>query len=183
MQAESTESVRAGPLRSFPPVVRADARVLILGSMPGEESLRRGQYYAHPRNAFWFIMGGLFGAGPERPYEERLRYLLDARIALWDVIGQCRREGSLDLAIDPESVVPNDIPWLLERSPGIRGIFLNGGGAEYWFRRCFGGALHEAPFAGRSIRRLPSTSPANARLSPRQKLAIWRRHLLAALRG
>ena len=90
----------------FSPVSRADARVLILGSLPGQASLAARQYYAQPRNAFWPIMGRLFGAGVEVPYEDRLRRLTESGVALWDVCAQ--RVGSLDAKIDALSVVPND---------------------------------------------------------------------------
>src|SRR5258706_793678 len=101
--------------RGFPALARADARVLILGSLPGAESLRQRRYYAQPRNAFWPVMGALFGAGPELPYATRVRRLLDARIAVWDVCARAFRAGSLDAAIDRASVVVNDFAPFLAR--------------------------------------------------------------------
>ena len=99
--------------KGFPPVSRADARVLILGSLPGQVSLARVQYYAQPRNAFWPIMGRLFGAAPELPYEERLERLMARGVALWDVCAEGRRPGSLDQKIDRASVAPNDFAGFL----------------------------------------------------------------------
>ncbi len=166
-----------GEARSFPPIFGPDAQVLILGSMPGIESLRRRQYYAHPRNAFWPIMGALFGAGPELPYARRVARLRAARVAVWDVLARCRRAGSLDTAIAPKSARPNNLESLLRRAPRLRVVFFNGGAAEYWFRRCFGNRLDRPPFAGRRYGRLPSTSPAHAGRSFEEKLAIWRKAL------
>ena len=110
---------------SFAPVARPDARFLILGSLPGEESLRQAQYYAHKRNAFWRIMGELWNFDPALPYAERLEALMLHRIALWDVAGSGFRPGSLDSNLKLER--PNDIPALLARCPGIRRIGCNGG--------------------------------------------------------
>ena len=87
----------------FPPVAGNDATVLILGSMPGKESLKQHQYYAHPQNAFWKIMGELVGAHPDLPYPQRLHALTNARIALWDVLETCERQGSLDSDIQNET--------------------------------------------------------------------------------
>ena len=83
-------------IQSFPYSADKNSQILILGSMPGEESLRQQQYYAHPRNLFWDVMGELFGAGRELPYEERLAVLRENGISLWDVAHTCRRKGSLD---------------------------------------------------------------------------------------
>src|SRR3954462_2146542 len=93
---------------SFPPIESRTARVLVLGSMPGTASLRASQYYAYQHNAFWPIMGGLFGAGPEIPYAKRIAILRRAGLAVWDVLASCAREGSLDADIDEGSIVLND---------------------------------------------------------------------------
>lgn len=157
---------------SFPPRAAASCRVLILGSLPGEESLRRKQYYAHPRNAFWPIMGALAGFDSGLPYEDRLERLNAAGIALWDVVASGRRRGSLDQHIEEET--PNDIPGLLEDCPTIRAIACNGTASHRYLKKYFPG-LWERP--GLHICPLPSTSPAAARLSPAQKSALWREAL------
>ncbi len=99
---------------SFPPVARADARVLILGSLPGQASLAAQEYYAQPQNAFWPLMGDFFGAGRALPYAERLERLQHSKIALWDVCASATRPGSLDQKIDFASVVPNDFARFFE---------------------------------------------------------------------
>lgn len=157
----------------FGPVYAPDARILILGSMPGAESLRRGQYYAHPRNAFWPIMGALVGAGPDIPYAARVERLRARRIALWDVVERCRRSGSLDTSIEADSIRANDIPALLAECPGIHTVFFNGRTAEALFRRHVAPAWPDGPPLER--RYLPSTSPAHAALSFHSKLAAWNR--------
>jgi hypoxanthine-DNA glycosylase len=158
----------------FPPVAGADARVLILGSLPGAMSLARREYYALPRNAFWPIMGRLVGAAPELPYAERLRRLTAHRIALWDVCASAFRPGSLDAAILPGSVVANDFPAFFAAHPGLALICFNGAKAADLFAR-----LAAAPPAiGRA--RLPSTSPAHAGLPFADKLARWRHALAGA---
>lgn len=150
---------------SFPPCLAPDARVLILGSMPGVESLRQAEYYAHPRNAFWPIISELLGRETPAEYEARRRLIRENRLALWDVCGSCEREGSLDQRIrDP---LPNDFASLFAEHPGISFIFFNGAKAEELFRR-----LVPVPQAI-SLMRLPSTSPAHT-LSYAEKLAAWR---------
>lgn len=155
-------------LRSFPPAAAPGARVLILGSMPGVESLRRQQYYAHPRNAFWRIMGILFSFSHELPYEARLEALIANRVALWDSLAGCERSGSLDSNI--REPVPNDISGLLKKYPSIRSIFCNGT-ASYQFLKKFHSSLFEQ--SGLEIRQMPSTSPAAAIYSFEQKLKHW----------
>lgn len=157
----------------FGAVADPDARVLILGSMPGEESLRQGRYYGHPRNAFWGIMGVLFGAGPELPYGARLDRLRARRVALWDVVHQCRRGGSLDASIEEDSVEANDIPGLLGVCPCLRSVVFNGRAAERLYR------VHILPRLGDRAGELhseclPSTSPAHASRSEAEKLRSWR---------
>ncbi|MDT8399356.1 MAG: DNA-deoxyinosine glycosylase [Pseudomonadales bacterium] len=159
------------PLTGFPAVHGLDARILILGSMPGAASLRAGEYYAHPRNAFWPIMGALFGATPMLPYAERIRVLGEAGIVLWDVLQSCVRPGSLDADIESLSVQINDFPALFARHPDIKWVFFNGSAAERYFR---GHVLPKLMHLSLHCRRLPSTSPAHAALSYTQKLAAWR---------
>lgn len=157
--------------RSFPPITAPDAEILILGSMPGQASLAAAAYYAHPRNAFWPIMSRLLGFDPSATYAERVKALQSAKIAVWDVLFTCTRPGSLDSAIDPDSLIANDISGFLRQQPAIKRVFFNGAKAE----SCF--VKHITPtLAAGSItcQRLPSTSPAHAALSLEQKLAAWR---------
>ncbi len=164
---------RTGPLptlRSFESNFRADARVLILGSMPGAASLAAAEYYAHPRNAFWPIMGALFGAGPALPYADRLARLADAGIALWDVIASCTRAGSLDSAIVADSIEVNDFAALFLACPHLHHVFFNGRKAEAAFRRYVRPQV-ELP-AVRFVY-LPSTSPAHAARDLAAKLDAW----------
>lgn len=151
--------------RSFPPIADARARVLVLGTLPGEESLRRGEYYAHPRNLFWPIVFGLFGATPAVDYAERLGFVMARRIALWDVCEIGEREASADSTIRRER--PNAIDRLLDAHPLIRAVAFNGSSAR---------RLHDRHFARRAelaYLALPSTSPAHARLDFAAKLACW----------
>ncbi|HEX5364680.1 MAG TPA: DNA-deoxyinosine glycosylase [Gallionella sp.] len=157
-------------VRSFPPIADEHARILILGSMPGKESLRARQYYAHPRNAFWTILGELTGASPSLPYEARCRMLKSSGIALWDVLASCTRHGSLDADIDPESIHPNDFSAFFETHPLITQVFFNGAMAEQCFRKQVLPQLTHRPLR---LLRLPSTSPANASLRDEQKLQAW----------
>ncbi|MBB5349279.1 DNA-deoxyinosine glycosylase [Desulfoprunum benzoelyticum] len=160
-------------IAGFPPVAAADARLLILGSIPGRASLQHQQYYAHPRNAFWPIIIQVFGAAPDLPYPDKLRLLTDHGIALWDVIGQCRRPTSLDSDIEPVSVQVNDFSRFLAAHRHIATICFNGTTAEATFRRRILPFLdlERQPL---TFHRLPSTSPANAGCSYADKLARWR---------
>jgi hypoxanthine-DNA glycosylase len=140
--------------------------VLVLGTLPGEESLRRQQYYAHPRNLFWPIVFSLFGAPVPESYGERLRFLRECGIALWDVVESGQRIASADATIRVEQ--PNAIPELLNMHPNIRAVAFNGSGAR---------RLHDRHFARRpdlTYLALPSTSPAYASLGFDAKLAQWR---------
>lgn len=159
-------------VHSFAPVVSPASRVLVLGSMPGVASLAAHQYYAHPRNAFWPVMQAVLGVDAAAPYPQRIAQLRDSGVALWDVAGCCVRPGSLDSAIDPASVVPNDLAALLGEAPQIRAIFFNGQSVAQLFRR------HTWPryrdlLAGLTLTVLPSTSPANARLDLQAKIQAW----------
>lgn len=160
-----------GLLKAFPPVAADDARTLVLGSMPGEASLRAGQYYAHPRNAFWFIMAELTGVPAEATYAERLDGLRRAGIALWDVLHACEREGSLDAAIVDATSVPNDFAAFFRAHPGIRRVVFNGAKAEHCFRRQVLASQSLPPDL--TMIRAPSTSPAHAAMTSAEKRRRW----------
>ncbi len=155
--------------KSFEFVARPDAKIVILGSLPGAKSLEKRQYYAKPQNVFWRIMGDLVGAKPEKPYDERLQELIRHRIALWDVCATAEREGSLDSNI--KKVIPNEFKRFFDTHKLVEAIFFNGQPAEKLFRR------HVAPGRPLPCFVLPSTSPAHARMPYEQKLAIWRKRL------
>lgn len=139
--------------------------------MPGAASLEAGEYYAHPRNAFWRIMGEVFGAGPDKPYPQRTRLLKEHGVALWDVLDACVRPGSLDA--DISEAEPNHFEAFFAKHRSIERIAFNGGAAAKFFRRHI-----EAP-TGVSLVQLPSTSPAHASRSFAQKCKAWRSVLLA----
>ena len=137
----------------------------MLGTLPGEESLRRGEYYAHPRNLFWPIIFALFGETPPPAYSDRVRSVGAHNIALWDVCASARRVASADTTIAAEA--PNAIDALLDTHPGIRAVAFNGSAAQ---------RLYDRHFARRPELRylaLPSTSPAHARLGFPEKFARW----------
>lgn len=156
-------------LRGFPPIEARAAQVLILGSMPGEASLKAAEYYAHPHNLFWPFMEELLGIPRADSYAKRTKLLAARGVALWDVIGSCRRQGSLDSAI--RDAVPNDFPAFLRKHRSIRAVFLNGRKAEATFLK------HAAPMlpAELPLIVLPSTSPANASIRRADKLKAWAR--------
>ncbi len=167
LSPESAENVR-----SFPPVAGGNARLLILGSMPGVESLRANEYYAHPRNAFWRILGDFLGIAHNAPYVQRKQALLAKGIALWDVLSDCKRPGSLDSSIDRNSAKVNDLKGFLQQHPLIKDVLFNGAAAERFFLR------HVAPgLEADALRltRLPSTSPAHAARSLGDKRREWHR--------
>lgn len=171
---------RAAPVaplaRGFPPVSAADARVLVLGSLPGERSIDMQEYYAQPRNAFWSIMGRLCGASPDLDYASRLDVLRASGIALWDVLAGGERRGSLDSAIVPASIVLNDFAAFFAEHRHVRFVAFNGTMASELYRRRVLPRL-PADAAELESERLPSTSPANASYSFERKLAIWSRVL------
>jgi hypoxanthine-DNA glycosylase len=160
----------------FAPIAAPDARILILGSLPGTLSLERSQYYAHPRNNFWPIMHTLVGIPTDLPYEERLARLKQSGIALWDVCAEADRPGSLDTRIAETSIVANDFEAFLKTHPAIALIAFNGAKAHQIFeRRVLPGLSLTAASIPRAT--LPSTSPANARIPLEQKLEVWRQAL------
>lgn len=156
------------------PVFDARARLLVLGSFPGAASLQAAQYYAHPRNAFWPVMSALLGdaqlAG--RSYAQRLQALREHRVALWDAVAACRREGSLDTAI--EAAEPSDLSELVQRLPQLRVIACNG-------TLAYQQTLLALGEPGVPVLRLPSTSPAHAGRSLADKIAAWQAGLASYL--
>jgi TDG/mug DNA glycosylase family protein len=157
--------------RSFPPIEDVNARVLILGSMPGQASLAASRYYAHPQNAFWRIISELLDIEATTPYEGRVLALKQAHIAVWDVLRSCTREGSLDARIERDSQVANNFRSFFRTHPGITRVFFNGAKSEECFRRH---VLSDIGNDSMTYTRLPSTSPAHASLSFEQKLKAWR---------
>jgi len=159
-------------IQGFPPISRPDAEVLILGSMPSRESLARQRYYAHPRNAFWPIVSELFTLDGDG-YAQKTRQLIENKVAVWDVLKTCTREGSLDSSIDEDSIVTNDFQKFYQEHPRIRRLFFNGAKAESVYMKRVLPKLQGEP-AGLPRHRLPSTSPAHAGLSLEQKKQAWR---------
>ena len=160
-------------IRGFLPIESGDARILILGSMPSEASLDSDQYYAHPRNNFWYIIESLFARESDLSYRHRKKLLIKNRIALWDVVQSCQRRGSLDSAIEQDSIVINRFDEFYDRHPMIEMIFFNGSKAETEYKKRVLPELEES-YANLTSRRLPSTSPAMATLQRQQKLKQWR---------
>jgi len=155
----------------FPFCADKNAHVLILGSMPGCKSLAEQQYYAHPRNAFWPVMGELFGFDASLPYETRLQHLKNNNIAIWDVAYQCIRPGSLDT--DISQVEANDFSAFFASHRQIRHVFFNGRKAESLFLKLVQAQL-PVPYQALKKTLLPSTSPAHAAISFAEKLAAWK---------
>ncbi len=166
-------------LFSFKPIADVNAEILILGSMPGQESLAANQYYANRRNAFWKIMAQLLGFDPDSAYETRLHELKAARVALWDVLQSCTRVGSLDAKIDTGSITVNDFSGFFRTHDKIRAVFFNGAKAEATYRQYVLPTVNTVPL---SYMRLPSTSPAHASLSYAQKLHTWQTALSQKIR-
>jgi double-stranded uracil-DNA glycosylase len=153
-------------------VADAGARVLVLGSLPGPASLRERQYYAQPRNAFWRIMGTLFGASPDILHEQRLELLRRHRVALWDVCASAHRPGALDASIRWASVVPNDFAAFFAAHRELRLVCFNGRvAAELYRRRVLPGLAQN--LSELRYETLPSTSPAHAGVSFEHKLERW----------
>ncbi|MBQ2990675.1 MAG: DNA-deoxyinosine glycosylase [Clostridia bacterium] len=157
--------------RNFEPVYTPQARVLIVGSMPGVKSLEAQQYYAHPRNAFWPILFDVFGRERTQDYEEKKALIRENGLALWDAAALCEREGSLDS--DMRDIVYSDFDSLYARCPQIHTVLCNGTAAHTLF-------LKSGAAGGRRVLRMPSTSPAYT-MAYAKKLEAWRAAVLSAL--
>jgi len=156
----------------FAPIVGENPKLLILGSMPGKESLRKGQYYANQRNAFWIIMGRLLKFDPNISYEKRKEILKENYIALWDVLKTCEREGSRNSSIDNTTGSVNDFLSFYTKYPTIKHVFFNGAKAEKVYKKEVLPVLQSKHQEIKYIR-LPSTSPAMTRLTKEEKLVQW----------
>lgn len=157
-------------LYGLPPIIGEGAHTLILGNMPSVMSLAARQYYGNPRNAFWRITGEIFGFAADANYQQRVTALTTHGIAVWDVLASCRRVGSLDSAVEPDSMVANNFGALFKEHPHITRVLFNGAAAEKNFRRLVGITTDL------SYQRLPSTSPAQT-MRYADKLAAWRKAL------
>ncbi|MGO4771861.1 DNA-deoxyinosine glycosylase [Flavobacterium sp. W22_SRS_FK3] len=151
---------------SFAPISTADAKILILGTMPGTKSLDIQQYYGHPQNNFWRFMFEILNEDFSKDYETRKALLLQNKIALWDVLQYCDRIGSLDSAIKNE--IANDFEQYLEQHPHIKTIIFNGQKAAVFFKK------YVSVTTKYNLITLPSTSPANASKSFNSKLNEWK---------
>lgn len=154
----------------FPPIVKSNAKILILGSMPGIKSLQENQYYAHPRNAFWPIMCKLLNSADDIDYKKKKQLILNNKIALWDVLKGCHREGSLDSNIDHSTSEANDFESFLKKNNKIESIFFNGAEAEKLFKKF---VIKNITNKQLEYFKLPSTSPAHAAMSFENKLFNW----------
>jgi len=143
--------------------------------MPGIASLEAVQYYAHPRNAFWRIMGHLFEVDFDCDYAQRIARVRQLPVVLWDTLKSCHREGSLDSKIEKHGLKANDIPALLDRETGIQAVVFNGATSEKYFIRLVKPQLNKNTAI--KLLRMPSTSPANAGFSFEDKLTHWRQVL------
>lgn len=154
---------------SFPPIADVSTRVLILGTMPGERSLALRQYYANPQNQFWKIMSFVTGEDFNVPYEDKKKLLLENKIAVWDVLMHCEREGSLDMNISDE--VPNDFESFFSEHSNIRVVFFNGGKAAQLFSK------YNLSVPGKDYQTVPSTSSANTSMTLEDKKQIWKKEI------
>ena len=152
-------------LQGLPAAIGPNCALLVLGSFPGAASLRAQQYYGHPRNHFWPLVGAIVGLDlMAMPYAERLALVQSRGLGLWDVYGACQRQGSLDA--DIREPVLNDLHSLLQRAPALRLVAHNGGESAR--------ARRHTVALGLPVLRLPSSSPANASWSFERKLHAWR---------
>lgn len=160
----------------FLPIEPLSAKVLILGTMPSVESLNQAFYYAHPRNAFWPIMQKLLNRNLASD-DEKTHALQEAGIFLWDVLEACHRQGSLDSAIQqPEA---NDFTWIFAKHPHLKTVIFNGKAAESLFKKQV--LAKQTLPQDLHFMTLPSTSPANARLSFEDKYLLWQEKLAELL--
>jgi TDG/mug DNA glycosylase family protein len=160
------------PVQGFAPIAAADARILILGSLPSQQSLQKHEYYGNPQNAFWRVMGELFDAGPDMPYRQRAEKLTGRGIAVWDVLQSSIRPGSMDAAIDSRTATPNDFRMFYDEHPMLELLCFNGKKAAALYGRLVAprgiGTINNIEF-----RTMLSTSPAYASMKFAEKVRHW----------
>ena len=156
----------------FDPIAAPNATVLILGSLPSQESLRKQEYYGNLQNAFWHVMGELIDAGPEIPYPKRADKLRRSGIAVWDVLQSSVRPGSMDAAIDLTTATPNDFQAFFEAHPMLELLCFNGKKAAELYRRLVAPQRFSI-IDNIEFRTLPSTSPAYASMKLDEKVRLW----------
>jgi len=162
-------------MHAFPPLISGNPVVLILGSMPSQTSLAKQQYYAHPRNIFWWLMADIFEFDDSVSYASRVEFLTAAGVAVWDVLQQCEREGSLDSSIQRSTELVNDFAAFFRLNPSVKLIAFNGAAAKQIFMRHCLDVLQQNPDL--EWCQLPSSSPAYAAMNKQQKLKIWNQAL------
>lgn len=160
------------PTKGFQPIAGPVANTLVLGTLPSQQSLLKHQYYGHPRNAFWPIMGELFGAGLNLPYTERVEVLTKEGVAVWDVLRSGSRPGSMDAAIDEATAIPNDFASFYNEHPGLQLICFNGQAANRLFHKLVPPEIQSSLSAVKFVT-MPSTSPAYAAMGFEEKLRRW----------
>ncbi len=156
----------------FSPIIDVqgnDAKILVLGSAPSVKSLEQQEYYAHPQNAFWWIMSHIFKFDINLPYKDRQKLLIEEGVLVWDVLASCQRSGSLDSQIQSATQVANNIPELLGSQASIKAILCNGGTAFRLLKKHHPDLFNETY----DILQMPSTSPAYASLNRQEKLKKW----------
>lgn len=154
-------------ITGFPPLLPERAHTLILGSIPGGKSLKLDQYYAHPQNQFWRFMGDIFGASPSLSYEKRVEILKQKNVAVWDVLKACSRSSSMD--VDIRSPVVNEFENFYRENPSIKLVIFDSLTAENFYKRLVLPTLSQ----GLIYRRVPSPSPAHARMNYEAKRILW----------
>lgn len=157
--------MKTGRIQSFPPLLSATPKVLILGTMPSVKSLEQQEYYGNRQNVFWKLLFAVFEEPLSTVYQSKVNLIQNHHLALWDVLQSCEREGSLDSAIKAE--YPNNIPQLLQDYPSIQLIVFSSQNAAKYFKKYIGIEV------GIPMVTLPSPSGANARMTFDEKLKAW----------
>ncbi|MEI6144816.1 MAG: DNA-deoxyinosine glycosylase [Methylococcales bacterium] len=160
-------------LVGFKPIISINAKILILGSMPSSTSIKLQQYYGHPRNTFWPIMSALLNKNSDNNYSSRKDWIISNNIAVWDVLQNCERTGSLDANINSSTAKANDFTRLFNDYPNIKQVFFNGKLAEKLYKRYVLPSLNNQ-YNYLTYYYLPSTSPAYAALKLEQKIEAWK---------